>query len=82
MSRVNQIDGDFIEAEKTNIDIFSIFTVEDVGCNVVALRADNGKYLSRVSLDGINYIKPEKANIYPSSFKLPLCWLHSLTPVT
>ncbi len=20
--------------------------------------------------------------IYPSSFKLPLCWLHSLTPVT
>ncbi len=21
-------------------------------------------------------------SIYPSSFKLPLCWLHSLTPVT
>ncbi|WP_387491229.1 DUF6392 family protein [Photorhabdus sp. RM96S] len=20
--------------------------------------------------------------LYPSSFKLPLCWLHSLTPVT
>nr|WP_242685600.1 DUF4926 domain-containing protein [Photorhabdus sp. RW14-46] len=20
--------------------------------------------------------------IYPSSFKLPLCWLHSFTPVT
>ncbi|NRN27951.1 hypothetical protein [Photorhabdus heterorhabditis] len=21
-------------------------------------------------------------HLYPSSFKLPLCWLHSLTPVT
>ncbi|WP_445260532.1 carbamoyltransferase N-terminal domain-containing protein [Photorhabdus sp. S10-54] len=21
-------------------------------------------------------------DVYPSSFKLPLCWLHSLTPVT
>ncbi|RAX01853.1 MULTISPECIES: bacteriocin immunity protein [unclassified Photorhabdus] len=24
----------------------------------------------------------EKDHIYPLSFKLPLCWLHSLTPVT
>ncbi len=24
----------------------------------------------------------DENNIYPSSFKLPLCWLHSLTPVT
>ncbi|RAW96309.1 MULTISPECIES: DUF2569 family protein [unclassified Photorhabdus] len=23
-----------------------------------------------------------KEHLYPSSFKLPLCWLHSLTPVT
>ncbi|RAX11072.1 hypothetical protein CKY02_14240 [Photorhabdus bodei] len=24
----------------------------------------------------------DENKLYPSSFKLPLCWLHSLTPVT
>ncbi len=31
--------------------------------HTIALQADNGKYLSRISINGINYIKPDKTHI-------------------
>ncbi len=44
-------------------------TSEKTGCKLIKQGGKN---------DSVNPI----TRIYPSSFKLPLCWLHSPTPVT
>ncbi len=31
--------------------------------HTIALQADNGLYLSRINISGLNYIKPDKADI-------------------
>ncbi|MCC8421017.1 fascin domain-containing protein [Photorhabdus thracensis] len=31
--------------------------------HTIALQADNGKYLSRINISGLNYIKPDKTDI-------------------
>jgi cytolysin (calcineurin-like family phosphatase) len=49
LSRINRGAGiDPIEAAKTDLDVFSAFSVVDLGRGKIALRADNGKFLSRI----------------------------------
>ena len=58
-------DGDYIMPVKKGIDVFSIFTVTDIGENTIALLADNGKYVSRYSFsdDDANYVCAVKDSI-------------------
>ncbi|WP_225815605.1 fascin domain-containing protein [Photorhabdus antumapuensis] len=64
LNRVSLAGGDYIAATKSDIDIYSTFTLEYIDDNVIALCADNGKYLSRINAGGIfNYIRPDKYDL-------------------
>ncbi|NHB93054.1 fascin domain-containing protein [Photorhabdus cinerea] len=66
LSRIDRGGGgsiDFIEANKSTIDIYSKYFVTQIDANKIVLRANNGLYLSRFSLVGGDYIAAVKSNI-------------------
>ncbi|CAQ85834.1 MULTISPECIES: fascin domain-containing protein [Photorhabdus] len=66
LSRIDRGGGggiDFIEANKSTIDIYSKYSVIQISANRIVLRANNGLYLSRFSLVGGDYIAAVKSNI-------------------
>ncbi|WP_323840120.1 fascin domain-containing protein [Photorhabdus africana] len=64
LSRIDRGGGfDFIEANKSIIDIYTKYSATQLSSNKIALRASNGLYLSRISLAGSNYIVATKSDI-------------------
>ncbi|WP_118985636.1 fascin domain-containing protein [Photorhabdus sp. CRCIA-P01] len=64
LSRIDRGGGlDFIEANKSIIDIYTKYSATQLSYNKIALRASNGLYLSRVSLAGGDYIAATKSDV-------------------
>ncbi|OWO81351.1 hypothetical protein B5C26_14245 [Photorhabdus luminescens] len=64
LSRIDRGGGfDFIEANKSIIDIYTKYSATQISANKIALRASNGLYLSRISLAGSDYIVATKSDI-------------------
>jgi hypothetical protein len=63
LSRIRRGTLDPIEAAKTQVDVFCMFTVTVLDNGKIALKADNGKYLSRIRRGTIDPIEAAKSKI-------------------
>ncbi|KAA1195665.1 fascin domain-containing protein [Photorhabdus heterorhabditis] len=65
LSRIDRGGGgiDFIEANKSTVDIYSKYYLTKINSNKIALRANNGLYLSRFSLVCGDYIVAVRSSV-------------------
>ena len=63
LSRIHRNGIDAIEAEKSDIDQYCLFTVNVVDDVKIAFKADNGMWLSRINRGSIDAIEAAKSEI-------------------